>query len=209
MPNLGISIPPRTLQRFWVMLAHHHGQVWIASEFGRSFGVSHTTVRKYLDILSSAFVVRQLSPWSENVGKRVVKSPKIYIADTGILHSLLGIDTPQDLEQHPKLGASWEGFMFAQLAQALKIRQDQCYFWATHAGAELDLLVVGGRRRLGFEIKRTDSPAVTASMKTAMDTLRLGKITVIHAGKQTFQLASKVRAVAAADLLTEIKPIGR
>ncbi len=209
IPNLGITIPARTLERFWAMLAHYHGQVWNASEFGRSFGVSHTTVRKYLDILTGAFVVRQLRPWAENVGKRVVKSPKLYISDAGVLHALLGLETPRDLNRHPKLGASWEGFMLAQVVRALRARPDECYFWATHAGAELDLLVVSGGRRLGFEIKRTDAPKLTASMKAALETLGIRKLTVVHAGATTFKLSSRVRAVAARDLLREVKPLRR
>ena len=207
MPSLGITIPAQTLERFWTMLAHYHAQVWNAAEFARSFGVSHTTVRKYIDILASAFVVTQLHPWAENVGKRVVKSPKIYITDSGILHSLLGIQTPQALERHPKLGASWEGFILTQLVRLLRARPDECFFWATHAGAELDLLIVSGSRRLGFEIKRTDAPTVTASMKSALETLGLQKLSIIHAGRQTFQIERKIRAVAAFDLLREIKPI--
>ena len=207
MPNLGINIPPRTLERFWTMLAHFHGQVWNTSEFARSFGVSTTTVTKYLDILTSAFVVQQLRPWAENVGKRVVKSPKIYLADSGILHTLLGIDTPRDLNRHPKLGASWEGFVLTQIVRVLGARADECYFWATHAGAELDLLVASGRRRLAFEIKRTDAPTVTRSMRAAMETLGLKTLDVIHAGRRTWQLAPGIRAVACGHLLTELKPI--
>ena len=188
------------------MLCHYHGQVWNSSEFARSFGVSHPTVRKYLDILTSAYVVQQLSPWAENLGKRVVKSPKIYIADPGLLHALLGIESPVDLLRHPKLGASWEGFLIAQIVRALDARPDQCYFWATHAGAELDLLVVKGGHRLGFEVKRTDAPSVTASMRTAMETLHLKRLDVVHAGGHSFPLARGIRAVAATDLLHALRP---
>ncbi len=209
IPNLGITIAARTLERFWTMLSHYHGQVWNASEFARSFGVSHTTVRKYLDILTSAFVVVQLRPWAENVGKRVVKSPKVFISDTGLLHALAGIESPRELHRHPKLGASWEGFVLAQTIRALRARPDECYFWATHAGAELDLLVVTGDRRIGFEIKRTDTPSVTPSMKAAMKTLQLRKLDVIHAGHTTFALTTRMRAVAAGDLLREVRPIRR
>jgi predicted AAA+ superfamily ATPase len=204
IPNLGITIPAQTLERFWAMLCHYHGQVWNASEFARSFGVSHTTVRKYLDILTGAFVVFQLRPWAENVGKRVVKSPKVFVTDTGLLHALAGIQSPQELSRHPKLGASWEGFVLAQVIRALGARPDECYFWATHAGAELDLLVVRGRRRLGFEIKRTDTPSVTSSMKVAMQTLQLKALDVIHAGQNTFALAPGIRAIAAKDLLRKL-----
>jgi predicted AAA+ superfamily ATPase len=209
IPNLGITIPPRTLERFWAMLSHYHGQVWNASEFARSFGVSHTTVRKYLDILTSAFVVYQLRPWAENVGKRVVKSPKVFISDPGVLHTLARVESPHDLNRHPKLGASWEGFILSQVIRALGARPDECYFWATHAGAELDLLITSGRHRLGFEIKRTDTPTVTTSMKAAMETLGLRTLDVIHAGQQTFALAPGVRAVAAKDLLRDLSSIRR
>jgi uncharacterized protein len=204
LPGLGITIPARTLERFWAMLSHYHGQVWNASEFARSFGVSHTTVRKYLDILASAFVVVQLRPWAENIGKRIVKSPKVFIADSGLLHALVGIESPRQLHRHPKLGASWEGFMLLQIIAALRARPDECYFWATHAGAELDLLVVRGGQRLGFEIKRTDTPSVTPSMRTAMESLGLARLDVIHAGQTTFSLPSRVRALAAKDVLHEL-----
>jgi predicted AAA+ superfamily ATPase len=201
LPSLGVTIPPRTIERFWAMLCHYHGQVWNSSEFARSFGVSHTTVHKYLDILTSAFVVQQLPPWTENVGKRVVKSPKVYIADPGILHTLIDVESPQALKRHPKLGASWEGFILGQVVRAIDARPDQCFFWATHAGAELDLLVVRGADRRGFEIKRTDTPSITASMRTAKETLRLKRLDVIHAGRRSFSLGSGMRAIAARDLL--------
>jgi len=209
MPSLGITIPSRTLERFWTMLAHYHAQIWNAAEFARSFGVSHTTVRKYVDILTSAFMVLQLPPWAENVGKRIVKSPKIYITDAGLLHALLGVETPQALEKHPKLGASWEGFILTQIIRILGARRNECFFWATHAGAELDLLIVSGNRRYGFEIKRTDAPKVTASMKSAVETLGLQKLTILHAGRESFKLGRKIRAIAACDMLGEIKSIRR
>jgi predicted AAA+ superfamily ATPase len=134
------------------MLAHYHGQIWNSSEFARSFGVSDVTVRKYLDVLTATFMVRQLRPWSENLGKRQVKSPKVYLADSGLLHTLLGVQSMEDLERHPKVGASWEGFAIAAIVDRLRARWDECYFWATHAGADLDLLVVRGRTRLGFDL---------------------------------------------------------
>jgi predicted AAA+ superfamily ATPase len=202
IPALGSSIPAATLERFWAMLAHYHGQLWNGSELGRSFGVSHTTVRSYLDLLSGAFVVEQLSPWFENVGKRSVKSPKLYVTDSGLLHALLALETPRDLERHPKLGASWEGFVIGQIRQRLGARRDECFFWATHGGAELDLLVVRGQKRLGFEIKRTDTPTITPSMKSALETLRLERIDVVHAGAATFPLSPRIRAVAARDLVS-------
>ncbi|HET6374034.1 MAG TPA: DUF4143 domain-containing protein, partial [Candidatus Polarisedimenticolia bacterium] len=207
LPRLGVAIPPVTLARFWTMLAHYHGQVWNASEFARSFGVSHTTVQKYLDLLSGLFIVRQLRPWWENVGKRAVKAAKVYLTDSGLLHTLLDLDSPASLERHPRVGASWEGFILEQVILRLGVRPEEVYFWATHAGAELDLLVTRGSTRIGFEIKRTDAPRVTRSMKSAQETLKLKKLYVIHAGSVSFDLGRHVRAVAAADLLEEIRPL--
>lgn len=187
------------------MLAHHHAQVWNSAELGRSFGVSHTTVRNYLDLLAGAYMIDLLPPWTENLGKRLVKSPKLYIADSGLAHTLLGIDSPTDLFRHPKLGASWEGFIVSQLRRHLGLRREECFFWGTHGGAELDLLVIRGSKRLGFEIKRTDTPSVTPSMRHALQDLRLERLDVIHAGPRTFQLAPQVRAVAARELLTVVE----
>ena len=189
------------------MLAHYHGQIWNASEFARSFGVSEASVRRYLDLLVETFVVRRLSPWSENLGKRQVKSPKVYIADSGLLHSLLGIHTQTDLDRHPKGGASWEGFGIAQVVERLGASRDECYFWATQAGAELDLLVVRGRRRLGFEFKRTLAPQLTRSMHIARKDLRLTSLDVVHAGDDSFPLASGIRALAVKRLLVDLKPL--
>ena len=208
LPQLGISIRSTTLRRFWTMLANYHGQIWNASEFGRSFGVADTTVRNYLDLLTSALVIRQLSPWHENISKRQVKAPKIYIADSGVLHTLVGLKTLKDLEGHPKVGASWEGFVLEQVTYRLAARADECFFWATHGGAELDLLVVRGQQRLGFEIKRTTSPQITPSMRYALSDLKLRSLDVIHAGEKTFPMDKKIRAVALMRLLLDIKPLG-
>jgi len=207
LPQLGITIRSTTLRRFWTMLANYHGQIWNASEFARSFGVADTTVRNYLDLTISALVIRQLSPWHENISKRQVKAPKIYIADSGVLHALLGLRTLQDLEGHPKVGASWEGFVLEQVTHRLAARADECFFWATHGGAELDLLVVRGQQRLGFEIKRTTSPQVTPSMRYALSDLHLRSLDVIHAGERTFPMDKKIRAVAFTRLLQDIKPL--
>ena len=207
LPQLGIAINSTTLRRFWSMLAHYHGQTWNSSEFARSFGVADTTVRGYLDVLSSALVVRQLPPWFENISKRQVKAPKVYVVDTGLLHALLGIRTRIDLDRHPKVGASWEGFVVEQLIRHLGVRSDECYFWGTHAGAELDLLVVRGRQRVGFEIKRTTSPRVTPSIQNALADLGLTRLDIIHAGDQTFPLAKRVRAVAIERLLHDVSPL--
>ncbi len=204
VPRLGVNIAPSTLARFWTMLAHYHAQVCNLSEIGRSLGVSHTTVRTYIDLLTKTFVVRELRPWAENLGKRLVKSPKVYVADTGLLHSLLAVPARRDLDAHPKLGASWEGFVIAQIVRLLRATPEQTFFWATHAGAELDLLVVRGRERLGFEIKRTDAPKLTPSMRAALDDLRLSALYVAHAGRHSFELAPRVRAIAANDLGVEL-----
>lgn len=207
LARLGIRIPGVTMQRFWRMIAHYHGQVWNGTELARAFGVAATTVRRYLDILTGALVLRQLSPWHENVGKRQVKSPKVYVSDSGLLHALLGLATRDDLEGHPKVGASWEGFVLDEILTRLAAAPDEAFFWASYAGAELDLLVVRGRRRLGFEIKRTTAPAVSRSMRAARETLRLASVDVIHAGSHTFPLEGGFRAVAAADLLEGIEPL--
>ena len=196
LPQLGIRVPGTTLRRFWTMLAHVHGQILNWSELGRSMAVSDATIRHYVDLLASTFMVRVLPPWHENLSKRQVKAPKIYIRDSGILHALLDIETMHALEQHPKLGASWEGFCVELLIAKLGARPEQCYFWATHAGAELDLLVVAKGRRRGFEIKRTVSPRVTPSMQAALHDLKLDSLDVIHAGKDTFPLADKTQAVS-------------
>ena len=207
IPQLGISIRSATLYRFWQMLAHYHGRVWNSSEFARSFGVSDKTVRNYLDLMTSALVIHQLQPWHENISKRQVKAPKIYISDSGLLHSLLNLRTLRDLEGHPKLGASWEGFALQQVMRRLNAREEECFFWATHAGAELDLLVVRGRKRRGFEFKRTTAPHVTPSMRSALVDLKLESIEVIHAGETTYMMDKKIRAVALTRMLRDIGPL--
>lgn len=207
LPQLGVNVSSATMRRFWAMLAHYHGQVWNSSEFARSFGVADTTVRGYLDRLSSALVVRQLAPWHENIAKRQVRSPKVYVSDSGLLHTLLNLRTAPDLDAHPKSGASWEGFVIDQIVRRLGAEAGECFFWATHAGAELDLLVVRGRTRLGFEIKRTTTPAMTRSAHIAIEDLKLQQLDVIHAGDHSFALTKGARAVAVARLLDDIKPL--
>jgi len=207
LPQIGSSVSASTISRFWAMLAHYHGQIWNASEFARAFGVSEASVRRYADLLIETFVVRRLSPWSENLAKRQVKSPKLYIADTGILHSLLGIESRAGLESHPKVGASWEGFGITQVVERLGVSRDECYFWATQAGAELDLLVVRGERRIGFEFKRTAAPQVTKSMHIALADLRLSSLDLVHAGDQTFPLREGIRALSLKRILTDLKPL--
>lgn len=204
LPQLGFRFPAATLRRFWTMLAHWHGQVFNASEFGRAFGVADTTIRRYLEALEATFVVRMLRPFHANVTKRQLKAPKVYVADSGLAHALLDIATQRDLERHPKLGASWEGFLLENVVLAIAARREQCYYWATHAGAELDLLIVDGSRRRGFEFKRTTSPAITPSMRIAMHDLKLTQLDVVHAGATTFQLDRRIRAVAAERLLEDL-----
>jgi hypothetical protein len=208
IPSLGSGVPAAVLGRFWRMLAHWHGQVWNASEFGRALGASDATARRYLDLLAATFVVRILRPWHENLAKRQIKSPKVYIADSGLAHSLLGLETRDDLLGHPKVGASWEGFLLSQVIRRLGARPDECHFWGTHQGAELDLVVVRGRRRMGFEFKRTEAPSLTSSMRIALADLKLQELTVIHAGRDNWRMADKVRAVAARHLLAEVEPLG-
>ena len=207
LPELGLGFGSETMRRFWTMLAHYHGQIWNASEFARSFGVSDTTVRNYLDRLAGALVVRQLLPWRANIGKRQVKAPKIFIADSGLLHALLNVRTLADIECHPKVGASWEGFALNQVIRQLGAERQECFFWATHAGAELDLFVLRGERRLGFEFKRTSRPTITPSMRSALSDLRLSRLDVIYPGDQIFPLSKEIRAIGITRLADAIKPL--
>ena len=207
IPQLGFSLSSETLHRFWTMLAHYHGQIWNASEFARSFGMSDMTIRRYLDILTETFMVRVLRPWKENLKKRQVGSPKVYLADSGILHALLNLATKRDLEGHPKLGASWEGFALAEVVGRIGARPEECYFWATHAGAELDLLVHRGRKRLGFEFKRGSSPKVSRSMSSAMRDLGLHQLYVVYPGSDSFPLAPKIQALAFSRILDDLPPL--
>ena len=194
IPALGLQIPSATLRRFWLMLSHYHGQVFNASEIGRSLGAADTTVRHYLDILTGTFMVRQLTPWVENIAKRQVKSPKIYFRDSGILHALLGLGAERDLLHHPKLGASWEGFALEELIRAHHATSAEAYFWATHSEAELDLLIIKDGKRLGYEIKFADVPRVTKSMKIAMHDLHLDSLTIIYPGNRAFPLEERINA---------------
>jgi len=207
IPALGLRLPAPTLRRFWMMLAHDHGRVWNSSAFARSFGVAHTTVQRYLDVLTETFMVRQLQPWHENIAKRQVKAPKVSIRDTGLLHALLGLGTARDLGSHPVVGASWEGFALDAVVSRLGARPDECFFWAAHSGAELDLLVVRGRHRLGFEFKRTSAPAVTRSMRTAAEDLGLSRLDIVHAGARSGALAPGIRAVAFERLPEDLTPL--
>ena len=198
IPQLGLSIPSETLRRFWTMLAHYHGQFWNASEFARSLGSSQKTAQRYLDILSGAFMVRQLRPWYENLKKRQVKAPKIYIRDSGLLHALLTLVTERDVQSHPKLGASWEGFVIEQIA-SLK-GTDDLYFWATHSGAELDLLLFEHGKRIGFEIKYSDAPKMTKSMRIALEDLQLDILYIVTSGSKSYHLDEKIEVLSILDI---------
>jgi predicted AAA+ superfamily ATPase len=207
LPQIGITIPSTTLHRFWSMLAHWHGQVWASAEFARSFGVADTTIRRYLDLLVGTFMIRLLLPFHENLAKRQVKSPKVYFSDSGLLHTLLGISTTDDLQSHPRLGASFEGFAIAQIIERLGALPEEVFFWATHTGAELDLLVVRGKQRLGFEIKRTEAPRLTPSMRSAMTDLKLDRLDVIHTGDAIFSMGKHIRALPIGRVLDELSPL--
>lgn len=198
IPQLGISVPAETLRRFWTMIAHYHGQIWNGAEFARSMGTSEHTARRYLDILAGAYVVRVLPPWFENVGKRQVKAPKIYIRDSGILHALLQLRSLADVQGHPKLGASWEGFALEQLLAVLNSRD--IYFWATHGGAELDFLTMRTGKRYGFEFKYADAPTRTRSMVVAVKDLNLEKLWVIYPGSVDYQLDDRIFVLSASSI---------
>lgn len=200
LPGFGSGIASGSMRRFWTMLAHYHGQIWNASEIGRSFGLSDHAVRRYLDLLTACFMARQLQPWHANIGKRQVKAPKIYLTDSGMVHALLGIADRASLLSHPKMGASWEGFALGEVIVRSGARPEECFFWATHTGAELDLLLVRGNRRVGFEFKRTAAPSLTPSMRHALSDLRLERLFVVHAGTTEFAPAEGVFAVPLADL---------
>jgi uncharacterized protein len=198
LPQLGITIPAMMLRRFWTMVAHYHGQIWNAAEFARSLGADEKTARRYLDLLAGALVVRVLPPWFENLAKRQVKSPKVYVRDTGLLHALLGIGNLGELQGHPKLGASWEGFVIEQLIALLGTRD--AYYWAVHSGAELDFLTLARGRRHGFEVKYADAPAPTRSMRTALADLALDHLWVVYPGERRFVLDEKITALPAREL---------
>jgi len=201
IPSFGFSIPPRALRRFWMMLAHYHGQTINYSELGRSFGASDNTIRNYLDILESTFMIRQLPPWYENISKRQVKSPKMYIRDSGIFHSLIGVEDKTALMFHPKLGPSWEGFAVESIIRSHRAGPGDCYFWSTHAGAELDLLVFESGRRIGYEIKHTDAPRMTRSLGIAQTDLKIDDLYVVYPGSERFPLDDRIHAAGLQSLV--------
>ncbi len=212
LPQLGITIPAATLLRFWTMLAHYHGGIWNAAEAARSLGVAEPTARRYLDLLTGLYMVRQIRPWHENLKKRQVKSPKVYLRDTGLLHTLLGLKTERDLLSHPKVGASWEGFAIEEVLKV--VRPDGAYFWATHTGAELDLLLFRGARRFGIEVKFQDAPRFTPSMRVALKDLGLDHLVVLYPGEQRYRLHERVTVVplvelAEGDPVSVLPPRGR
>ena len=198
LPQWGVRVPATTLRRFWTIVAHYHGQTWNAADPARTLGVSEPTARRYLDLLTDAFMVRQLQPWHANLRKRQVKSPKVYVRDSGLLHQLLGIDTAKALVSHPKLGASWEGFVIEQVLVAEP--HDEAYFWATHQGAEIDLILSRGGRLLGVKCKRTDAPRVTPSIRIALADLDLDRVAVVYPGERRYPLADRVEAVPVSEL---------
>jgi predicted AAA+ superfamily ATPase len=193
MPQLGVAISSLALRRFWSMVAHYHGQTWNAAELARALAVNESTVRRYLDLMTDVFMVRQLPPWFENLGKRQVKAPKVYVRDSGLLHALLGIGNRRELELHPKVGASWEGYAVEEILKAL--RPDEAYYWATHQGAELDLLLLKRGRRIGVECKRMDAPRLTPSMRIALADLKLDELLVVYPGTKRYPLADNVTVV--------------
>ncbi len=199
LPQLGVTIPAVALRRFWNMVAHYHGQTWNSAELARALAVNESTVRRYLDLMTGVFMVRQLPPWFENLGKRQVKAPKVYVRDTGLLHALLGIATQRDLEHHPKVGASWEGYAIEEILKA--VRPDDAYYWATHNGAEIDLVLFKNGRRIGLECKRADAPTLTPSMRIALADLKLDELRVVYPGTKRYPLAKNVEVVPLAELV--------
>jgi predicted AAA+ superfamily ATPase len=193
LPQLGVQIPALALRRFWNMVAHYHGQIWNAAELARALAVNESTVRRHLDLMAGVFMIRQLPPWFENLGKRQVKAPKVYVRDSGLLHSLLGITNQLALENHPKVGASWEGYAVEEVLKSF--RPDEAYYWATYNGAELDLLLFKNGRRIGVECKRADAPTLTPSMRTALADLKLDHLYVLYPGDKAYSLGKRVEVV--------------
>ncbi len=210
IPQLGITIPAAALRRFWTMLAHYHGQTWNSSELARSMSLSDKTVRTYLDILTGTFMVRQLQPWHQNLSKRQIKAPKIYLRDSGILHSLLDLHDHRALLGHPGVGASWEGFAIEQVLAA--VRPAEAYYWGTHGGAELDLFFIVNGRRYGVEVKFSEAPAITRSMRTALDDLSLDHLWVVYPGRHRYPVDERITAwplEAVGDLPAALRLDGR
>jgi len=196
IPQLGITIPSEQLRRFWLMVAHYHGQTWNASEIAGSLGINYKTAQHYLDILTGAFLIRSLPPWTENLGKRVRKAPKIYLRDSGLFHALQNIRSLPELQAHPKLGASWEGLALEHVLRLLRVEPGEAFYWSTHGGAELDLMLVRGGQRLGFEFKYSDAPRTTKSMRVAFHDLKLERLFVIYPGEKDYTLDDRIEVLA-------------
>ncbi len=202
IPQLGIQIPAAALRRFWNMLAHYHAQTWNGAELARALAVSESTVRRYLDLLTGVFMLRQLPPWFENLSKRQLKAPKVFVRDSGLLHALLGIANQRDLELHPKVGASWEGYAVEEVLKALQ--PDEAYYWATHQGAEIDLVLFKHGRRLGVECKRKDAPTLTPSMRIALNDLNLDRLVVVYPGKRRYALSDQVEVIPLVEMVAAV-----
>jgi uncharacterized protein len=205
IPQLGITIPAEQLRRFWLMIAHYHGQTWNASEIAGSLGINYKTAQHYLDILIGAFMIRSLPSWTENLGKRVRKAPKIYLRDSGLFHSLQNIRSMPELQAHPKLGASWEGLALEHILRVLRAEPGEAFYWATHGGAELDLMLTRGGQRRGFEFKFGDAPRATKSMHVALEDLKLERLFVIYPGEKDYTLGEDIEVVA----LPNVEKLGR
>jgi len=203
IPSLGITLPPEQLRRFWLMLVHYHGQVFNASELGRSLGVAYTTASRYLDILAGTFMVRRLPPWHENIRKRQIKRPKIYLRDSGLLHALLGLGDKDQLLVHPKLGASWEGFALEEILRLHRAEEGECFFWGVHEQCELDLFLLKRGKRLGFEVKYSGAPKLTASLLKSKELLQLDEATIVCPGDHEYSLAKDVRVKGLSRLVSD------
>jgi predicted AAA+ superfamily ATPase len=206
IPSLGFQIPPNQIRRFWLMLAHSHGQIFNGSEIGRSLGASDHTVRKYLDILIGTFMMRLLSPWFENLSKRQVKSPKVYFRDSGILHALLSIENETTLMSNPRMGSFWEGFALEEIIRFYQADIGECFFWGTQSGAELDLLIFKNGTRLGFEFKFSDTPKLTKSMQIALSDLNLDHLYVIYPGTRLYSLSDDISVISLQKLCEKTPP---
>jgi len=202
LPAFGIRVPTERLRRFWMMLSHYHGQIWNASEIGASLNLDYKSCQYYLDILRNTFILRTLQPWFENAGKRERRAPKVYMRDSGLFHTLMNLHSMRDIESHPKLGASWEGFAIEQIISAFRLAADECFYWAVHSGPEIDLLMMRDGKRTGFEIKFADAPRLTASMMTAMEHLRLNRLYVVYPGELRYDLATGIEAIPVTDVPT-------
>lgn len=202
IPNLGFDIPPEQMRRFWAMLIHYHGQTFNGSEIAKSLGISNHTVRRYLDILAGTFMIRVLLPWFENLGKRQVKSPKIYIRDTGLLNAFLKLSTFNELLDYPRFGSFWEGFALEEVIRFLQVDSDECFFWATQQEAELDLMISKKGKRIGFEFKYTDAPKITKSMRIAMEDLKLDHLALVYPGKDIWPMDEKITVYGLESIMT-------